>query len=323
MGMAVIDLGLLDPRLRDKHFILDSLLEYSPAVVAVKDTKGRYLVVPEVYCELFQLSEQQVLGKTDQEVFDKATADAFCAADQKVIELGEAITVEETAPSHGELKHFLSVKFPIRDEQGKIFAVGLVATDISLRKEMERRLQETQKELGETNDELRSAMERLESMAVIDQLTGAWNRYKFEEVTGKELGRFQRYKTSLSMVMIDIDNFKQVNDRMGHDVGDHVLQSFTQLIQSSIREVDYLFRWGGDEFILLMPSTAQAVAGTVAEKLRLFVSDSELARQYDISASFSVSTLHKGEALQDWLVRTDRGLYAAKNKGKDSISFVD
>ncbi len=301
------------------HFILESLLDNAPVIIGVKDSDGRYLLVNKEYQRLFDLREEDMLGKTDFEVFPPEVAQPFVDADRRVFELEEPVYFEETAPIHGEPQYFLSIKFPIRNEAGEVFALGLVATNITPRRQMEQELHKTEKALFAKNAELHSALDKMQQMAVIDQLTGAWNRYKFEEVAMTEIGRFHRYRSPLSMAMIDLDGFKRVNDEIGHDVGDHVLKTFVDLLQRSIREVDYLFRWGGDEFILLMPSTMQGLALSVAEKLREAVADSELARSYQISASFSVAMIGPTEGLQEWLVRVDQGLYKAKEEGKDRV----
>jgi diguanylate cyclase (GGDEF)-like protein/PAS domain S-box-containing protein len=318
--MSSADSALPTALLENKSYFLDAMLDYSRAVIGVKDLDGRYLVVNKEYERLFNLTEADMLGKTDFEVFSAEAAQAFVEADKKVLALGEPIFIEEQAPTvSGDIKYFITVKFPIRDDHSDIIAVGLVATDITLRKQVEDRLQKTQQELQATNEELRQAMEKVELMAVVDQLTGAWNRYKFEQVVAVESGRFHRYKTPLAMVIMDLDGFKTVNDEMGHEAGDYVLKGIVDLYQCSIREVDYLFRWGGDEFILLMPSTAEAMATSVADKLRQTLLESEFAEQYDVSASFSVAVLKEDETVQQWLVRADQGLYKAKGQGKDCV----
>ena len=126
------------------------------------------------------------------------------------------------------------------------------------------RTKSQQDELQQKNRQLEDMLTRVETLAIVDSLTGIFNRRRFETILGNEFKRATRYKTPLSCLMIDIDHFKQINDTHGHQDGDIVLREIAQIIQTSIREVDTLARWGGEEFVVLSPNTPKENAGLAA-----------------------------------------------------------
>ncbi len=133
-------------------------------------------------------------------------------------------------------------------------------------------------ELRRTNRRLESAQNKLRRMVITDPLTGCRNRRFFDEIIGRELQRHRRYRIPMSMVFVDVDRFKAINDTLGHDAGDRVLREVAAFLLSNIREADYVFRWGGDEFLVLL-SCEEAEAASRAEALQ-----DEFAR-YALAAS--------------------------------------
>lgn len=119
--------------------------------------------------------------------------------------------------------------------------------------QLERKVAERTAEVASANAALQAANVELSLLATTDVLTGAWNRRHFEQVAATEIARAHRYKAPLSLLLFDIDHFKTVNDRYGHEVGDQVLIRLTQLVQDNLRTTDLLARWGGEEFTVLIP----------------------------------------------------------------------
>ena len=128
--------------------------------------------------------------------------------------------------------------------------------EIEERSRVEQELKGSNRALENVNQRLKVANEDLERMASTDRLTGAWNRRFFEKQAEKEMERVRRYETCCSMMILDIDHFKLLNDRYGHLVGDLVLFELAHLLQDNLRRVDSLTRWGGEEFVVLAPHTA-------------------------------------------------------------------
>lgn len=181
----------------------------------------------------------------------------------------------------------------------------------------ETRIQEM---LGET--ERRFAMERNKLMrdASTDFLTGAWLRRYFFETAGYSMQQTEREGVPLSILMIDVDRFKQVNDTFGHDTGDAVLVEFCRVVSGAIREDDYFVRWGGDEFVLLMPGLDIDAAVAVGERIAGLVEKHSFARAQSLTVSMGAAEYHPGEDdIESWIVKADTALYRAKNAGRNQI----
>jgi diguanylate cyclase (GGDEF)-like protein len=156
--------------------------------------------------------------------------------------------------------------------------------------------------------------------AETDTLTGILNRRVTYEVLHKEFHRAERYKETLSIIMIDLDEFKQINDRLGHGAGDHVLREFTKIVRHSIRDIDSFGRIGGDEFILVLPTANAENAHHVAERIRTALVSHPFNIKEQVTASFGVSMLNEDRSLEELISRADAAVYEAKRKGRNSIS---
>jgi diguanylate cyclase (GGDEF)-like protein/hemerythrin-like metal-binding protein len=172
-----------------------------------------------------------------------------------------------------------------------------------------------------THLRLQQALKDLEQLAFTDRLTGAWNRRYFEQIVAAEIARSRRYRQPLSLIFIDIDHFKRVNDRHGHQTGDVVLIEVTQLVRESIRHSDILTRWGGEEFIVLVPATRLNEALALAEKLRAKLAAYEFPEVGPVTISLGVAEYLLEEELDGWLRRADQALYAAKGNGRNQVRF--
>ena len=159
-----------------------------------------------------------------------------------------------------------------------------------------------------------------EYQASHDKLTGLFNRNKFDEVYSKELKRSKRYNNELSMIIFDIDDFKMVNDNYGHQIGDDVLKEIAKIILKNVREQDVNVRWGGEEFLILLPQTNLAGAVTVASKIRIAIKEHLFTPEIlKITASFGVSQLLSEDSETTFISRSDTLLYEAKKTGKDKV----
>lgn len=180
-----------------------------------------------------------------------------------------------------------------------------------LRREIERRRQAEQ--------ELLSSNLQLERLANTDRLTGQWSRLKLEEAAHQEIKRAERYGFPLTLAFLDIDRFKSINDQYGHDVGDCVLSGLAQKVKAHLRESDSLCRWGGEEFIILMPHTDLAQGCVMAEKFRALLAAEPLVEQISVTASFGVAQWQPGQGLGEWLHCADLMLYRAKKLGRNRV----
>ena len=157
----------------------------------------------------------------------------------------------------------------------------------------------------------------LERLSLTDRLTGAWNRAHFDRTTVIEISRSVRYRQPVVLVLLDIDHFKQVNDTYGHAIGDEVLRELVKVIRGNIRISDMLFRWGGEEFVVLAPSTSYHSAPRLAETLRSKIEQHVIKVVGNVTVSLGVAEHVAGENERAWFRRADEALYAAKGGGRN------
>ncbi len=164
-----------------------------------------------------------------------------------------------------------------------------------------------------------------ETLALTDPLTGLYNRRMFWEIATKELSKADRYGDYFSIIMLDIDYFKKINDTYGHDVGDMVIKKVAEILKKNVRSSDVVARWGGEEFIIMLPKTGLVDAVKVAEKLREIIEKTPIrlkdGRVIRITVSGGVSTFKGSESLEQLIREADMALYEAKRKGRNRVEI--
>lgn len=158
-------------------------------------------------------------------------------------------------------------------------------------------------------------------LSITDSLTGIFNRAKFNEELNKWIDYGNRYENDISLVFFDIDNFKRVNDIYGHMIGDKVIQDIVSSIQSKIRSTDIFARWGGEEFVILLPNTDNDQAAEMAERMRIAIEKITCSESVNITCSFGIATFRKNESAEAFMKRGDKLLYEAKKRGKNIVVF--
>ncbi|NIM19850.1 MAG: diguanylate cyclase [Candidatus Latescibacteria bacterium] len=188
------------------------------------------------------------------------------------------------------------------------------------------KLQAKNKELNARNEELQVLNEKLEELSITDGLTGLYNHRHFWNLLNNEMSRVDRSGGQLALVLIDIDNFKRVNDRFGHAVGDVLLHTLGDVLRDSVRDTDILSRYGGEEFAVLLPETDQEGVIAVAEKIRAAVEKMVFkVPETDITLSMTVSlgvSIYQGNK-REFFNAVDQALYLSKHKGKNCVSFAE
>ncbi|BCX89148.1 hypothetical protein MIN45_P1518 [Methylomarinovum tepidoasis] len=192
--------------------------------------------------------------------------------------------------------------------------------------QLDRQLAELRQQLAQArleNRQLDEELQRARSLSLTDELTGLPNRRAFLQRLEGELARIQRHPVPLTLAIIDLDHFKQINDRYGHTLGDEVLCTYAEHVFSGFRRQDYVARYGGEEFIVLLPNTDTAGAVKALEKIREAVKGHSLKAESETfplpSFSAGVVSYREGEAPKDFIERADRALYQAKQAGRDRI----
>jgi len=180
--------------------------------------------------------------------------------------------------------------------------------------------QKIRKQLEMRNVELDELNRKLRVIAIHDQLTGLYNRHFMVDQIERQRELFVRHGNICSIVLFDIDHFKQINDCYGHAVGDDVLVALSRRVEVLLRQGDALGRYGGEEFVLLLPMTDLSAALHLAERIRCALADSPVIlkpKGITVTASFGVAQLEHGEDSDDWLIRADQALYRAKENGRN------
>ena len=205
---------------------------------------------------------------------------------------------------------------------GAVFTL-LVVTTIALRfAHLVARLRREIARRRVAEQQLLKSNQMLEELANTDRLTGQWTRRKFEEVALQAIARAERYGEPLSLIFLDLDHFKKINDQHGHDVGDKVLSALAQRLRSHLRKTDGLCRWGGEEFVILMPHTELGDACEIAEKLRSQTASTPLHEDLWVTASFGVSQWQPMQTLGQLVDSADRLLYRAKQGGRNRVECM-
>lgn len=202
------------------------------------------------------------------------------------------------SPEHVEVLTMLSAQIAISLENSRLY--------FSLEEKVQQR-----------TVDLNKALKKVEKLATTDKLTSIYNRLKIDELIERELQQVERYGGTMSIVLADIDHFKLVNDNYGHLAGDKVLRKLALLIKKMLRKTDFVARWGGEEFILLLTGTNLEQAYLVAEKIRLSIYRHEDFAAAEISLSLGVAEFRKQDSKETLVDRADQALYRAKNQGRN------
>ncbi len=292
-----------------------TLAENAPVNIARYDHKGRLSYANSRLAASMPVPIGTLIGRR----LDENPALPFAGAFQKIIdgtiETGEELMFEAPvpAPEGGDKETHLINMMAERDDTGAITGALSIGRDITENKRLQ---------------------QELERQAHYDYLTSLTNRRYFVELAGKELARFGRYGGKLSLIMFDLDFFKRINDKYGHNIGDMVLSQVAQVSRGLLRDVDVVGRIGGEEFVALLPNIGGQEAAKIAERLRLSIAASGLqlpdGEQLHFTASFGVAsidsnTLKQGKTptVDDLLLWADDAMYQAKEGGRNRVCLSD
>lgn len=240
-----------------------------------------------------------------------------------VLARGEPVIDHEIqiARRDGRQSFLLHSAVPMRDAGGAIAGVVVVNQDITARHQAQLALQAAQAESERMNQALQQSLQRERAAAQTDELTGIFNRRHFLAVGRRQAQLAHRHRQPLSVVLFDVDHFKSINDRYGHDVGDEALRHVARLLGGDLRSSDVFARYGGEEFVVLLPETDARSAWALAERLRQRIAQSDLPGQQAplrITVSAGIAeNLAPATSLEQVIKRADEALYAAKNDGRN------
>ncbi|TNI88831.1 diguanylate cyclase [Aeromonas sobria] len=292
----------IDAHLAEQHQLLEIILANVDAHIYMKDSQHRFLYVNQKVAELLGLPAEQIINRRDDEVIPAASACQLWRLDNRVFETGELQAGEESLTDiEGNQQYYWSVKVPFLLADGTPTLIG-ISSDIT---------------------ELHQLKEQLHQQSVRDGLTGLYNRRFFFEVCEKNLSLNARHHVKSVLMVLDVDQFKCINDRYGHPLGDRALIHLGRVMQSVLRSEDVLARIGGDEFAIWLPNTRLSAASAMAERLCQQVMQSPLALhdgdELIITISAGLVENSEGELLESLYARADQMLYQAKQAGRNCV----
>lgn len=303
--------------LADQLGFQNDLLDTLPNPIFVKNSNSCFVTCNRAYERAFGTNRGQLAGKT---VTDMAHL-------QLIAHLGFQEVEQNTDRSPGKGHREVDVVFAdgrvhtclywsseFRYGEANSFAIVGSIVDITEQKRVER-------ELAQKNRALEEATRKIEVISRTDHLTGLANRRSFMERLAEAASMAKRHAHTLSVIMADLDRFKEVNDHHGHAAGDKVLQAFASTLQVACRKEDLACRFGGEEFLVLLPMTCLREAGVIAERICSRMRGIDVLRRgRPVTVSLGVAEYACGETFENLLTRADQALYRAKRNGRDRVS---
>jgi len=292
---------------------LNTILNGVDACIYIKDKALRYQYANSRVCTLFGLACEEVIGQTDNAFFDAVTAAKLRLNDLRVIEHGERVEEEEINRSiDGKVEQsYLSVKLPLRDPQGRIYALCGISTDITRRKQAE---------------------EAVHQLAFYDPLTKLPNRRLLHERVQQLLASLPRAPQGAALMFMDVDNFKDINDSLGHDAGDQLLRQIAERMRECVRAQDTLARQGGDEFVMMLVSLSTQ-AGEAAQQAQQVAQKilARLRQAFQLGGQTCQCSVSIGVVLidgptnsrEELFKQADLAMYQAKAAGRDTLRFFN
>lgn len=301
----ISELKELENEIKKQKQLLNVILDNVDAYIYIKDINRNFRYVNANTAELFGKKVEDIIDKQDRSVLPIEMADIFWESDKNVFALNKKITTEETIvdPS-GQTKHYWSIKVPYTFNNEKLL-IGF-SSDIT---------------------EIHILKEKLKKEVITDSLTNIYNKRHFDLTANSEYNKSKKENTDLSIVIIDIDYFKNINDTYGHNKGDFILKEVSKIFQLLIRRNDTLCRIGGEEFVIILPSTSLDIAKDLAENIRIKIKEQEFVlddkNKISITVSLGVSSLTSlDKNYEDILLRADKGLYKSKQSGRNKTTSL-
>lgn len=289
--------------LMEKNEILNTITAYAGDAIIMIDGDGKVTFWNPAAERILGYSKDEILGKELHSfmILDEQLYSSYEKAIEKFRQSGEGSIVGKTVEMKTVHKkgHEIDVELSLSVVKinGSWHAIGIIR-DISERKKFE---------------------ELLYLRSVTDPLTGIYNRRFFMDVLEKEVEMTKRNKKPFSLIMFDLDHFKNVNDYFGHAAGDMVLKRVAEIVKERIRKTDCFARWGGEEFIILLPETSLNNVSDIAEVLRLKISTAKFDDVGNVTASFGATDFKENDNIDTVLLRLDNMLYEAKNNGRNCV----
>jgi diguanylate cyclase (GGDEF)-like protein/PAS domain S-box-containing protein len=305
-----------EQELREAKEIYRRLVEEGQGLICMHDLSGNLLSVNRAAAEIIGYTAVTGRPVNLREFLPPRDHSNFEVYLQEIAAKGEHAGVMRIVDTTGAIRFWAYRNRRVVEAGKPAYIVGH-AQDITAQRIAEKALQASE-------EKLRTALENEKNVSRVDFLTQIANRRAFSEILDLEIKRSRRYRRPLALAYIDLDNFKQVNDRLGHETGDELLRLTAQTIRANIRSTDTVARLGGDEFALLLPETDQQPASLVISKLRRTLLDTIEARHSNITVSIGLACFGVPDASIEEIIKTaDDLMYSAKNQGKNCVATAN
>lgn len=315
----------LSDRVSASEKLYKSILKASPDSILVLNSEGEILMASKSSAKMLNAeNESVIIGRNIRTFVDEKEYKKIDENIKKIISKVRKGTSEYIGVKIDGQNFIMEANSDfIDDENEDMTRIVSIIRDITERRNLEKSLKESEENAYKLVKELEIKNKALSETTIRDSLTGIRNRYYFDQRIIEEANVADRYQKSLSLIFFDLDKFKLVNDTYGHEIGDEVLICLAGKINSMMRKTDIFARWGGEEFVVLMPETTIAGAVEAAEKIRNAAEHINHYQAGIVTISIGVSERLKDETIVSWFNRTDKALYKAKSEGRNRVIAAD
>lgn len=304
--------------------IIETIMNNSQDTIYFKDKNSNFILSSKAHALLFDIENPvEVIGKSDFDYFPVDFSEKAYKDEQTIIATGVPIIgrIEKLIKPDGCIIWLSASKYPLYDFNGEIIGTWGTSRDITS-------LKRAEEELRHLNAKLEEANRQLRVLSAIDSLSGLYNhRHFFAELTKTfELytrKRQKKFYEDFVIILFDIDNFKNINDTYGHLMGDFVIRHVSEIIKTNTRSADSCFRYGGDEFVILLLDTTLEVGKEIAEKLRKIIVSKPIITKHaklNLTVSMGVASFAETTNVGQIIEKADKRLYQSKNQGKNRIN---
>ena len=278
------------------------------------DTAGNIIYVSKEFCRITGYTEDELIGNNHR-IFK--AKDSLSQIEYKDL----WITIKSGHTWKGEFKNLKKdtssywarvIISPLYNKENKIIAYESIGQDITINKTLEEFNQKLE-------EEVKKQTKKLRLLSITDKLTGLYNRVKLDDALASNYNYYLKHKEKFSLIILDIDFFKEVNDKFGHQVGDIVLKEVSTIIKKMTRSSDIVGRWGGEEFMIICPNTTTDGSYQLAQTIRKAVEEYKFSRVSHITISAGVCTVHEGKDTNYLINCADQALYRAKHSGRNQV----
>lgn len=268
-------------------------------IISTTDTRGIITSISTAYCNITGYQKNELIGKKHSILKHPDTPRTLYRDMWKTVTSGKRWDGEiKNLRKDGSEFWIKLLISPTFDELGNVKCYTTINQDI------------TDKKI-------------IENLSIKDTLTNVFNRRQLDNLLEKELSYAQRYNIEFSLIILDVDYFKNINDQFGHLTGDKILIEISKILKQQTRKVDYVGRWGGEEFLIICPNSNLTIGESVALKLKSHIEKHDFKIFQNITASFGVSQYKKGDNVDDILNRADNALYKSKNNGRNQVNTLN